>query len=203
MIINNELETFIKQVKKEALEMDIPIMEDDTINYIKKYIVENKVKRILEIGTAVGYSGLNYLSLDYDISLVTIERDENRYLKALQNFKEAGLESRVDIIFKDALEVDINDKFDLIILDGAKGQNINFFNKFKKNLEANGTIITDNMYLHGYVNKDEEDITSRNLRALVRKIKDYHNFLEENEEYDSEILKIGDGIAVSVKHNNI
>ena len=203
MIINNELETFIKQVKKEALEMDIPIMEDDTINYIKKYIVENKVKRILEIGTAVGYSGLNYLSLDYDISLVTIERDENRYLKALQNFKEAGLESRVDIIFKDALEVDINDKFDLIILDGAKGQNITFFNKFKKNLEPNGTIITDNMYLHGYVNKDEEDITSRNLRALVRKIKDYHNFLEENEEYDSEILKIGDGIAVSVKHNNI
>lgn len=203
MIINNELETFIKQVKKEALEMDVPIMEDDTINYIKKYIVENKVKRILEIGTAVGYSGLNYLSLDYDISLVTIERDENRYLKALQNFKEAGLESRVDIIFKDALEVDINDKFDLIILDGAKGQNINFFNKFKNNLEANGTIITDNMYLHGYVNKDEEDITSRNLRALVRKIKDYHNFLEENEEYDSEILKIGDGIAVSVKHNNI
>ena len=203
MIINNELETFIKQVKKEALEMDVPIMEDDTINYIKKYIVENKVKRILEIGTAVGYSGLNYLSLDYDISLVTIERDENRYLKALQNFKEAGLESRVDIIFKDALEVDINDKFDLIILDGAKGQNINFFNKFKKNLEENGTIITDNMYLHGYVNKDEEDITSRNLRALVRKIKDYHNFLEENEEYDSEILKIGDGIAVSVKHNNM
>ena len=203
MIINNELETFIKQVKKEALEMDVPIMEDDTINYIKKYIVENKVKRILEIGTAVGYSGLNYLSLDYDISLVTIERDENRYLKALQNFKEAGLESRVDIIFKDALEVDINDKFDLIILDGAKGQNINFFNKFKKNLEANGTIITDNMYLHGYVNKDEEDITSRNLRSLVRKIKDYHNFLEENEEYDSEILKIGDGIAVSVKHNNM
>ena len=203
MIINNELETFIKQVKKEALEMDVPIMEDDTINYIKKYIVENKVKRILEIGTAVGYSGLNYLSLDYDISLVTVERDENRYLKALQNFKEAGLESRVDIIFKDALEVDINDKFDLIILDGAKGQNINFFNKFKKNLEPNGTIITDNMYLHGYVNKDEEDIISRNLRALVRKIKDYHNFLEENEEYDSEILKIGDGIAVSVKHNNM
>ena len=201
MIINNELETFIKQVKKEALEKDVPIMEDDTINYIKKYIVENKVKRILEIGTAVGYSGLNYLSLDYDISLVTIERDENRYLKALQNFKEAGLESRVDIIFKDALEVDINDKFDLIILDGAKGQNINFFNKFKKNLEANGTIITDNMYLHGYVNKDEEDITSRNLRALVRKIKDYHKFLEDNEEYDSEILKIGDGIAISIKHN--
>ena len=190
MIINNELEAFIKQVKKEALETDIPIMEDETINYIKKYIVENKIKRILEIGTAVGYSGLNYLSLDYDISLVTIERDENRYLKALQNFKEADLESRVDIIFKDALEVDINDKFDLIILDGAKGQNINFFN-----------IITDNMYLHGYVEKDEEDITSRNLRALVRKIKDYHKFLEDNEEYDSEILKIGDGIAISIKHN--
>jgi hypothetical protein len=201
MIINNELESFIKQVKKEALETDIPIMEDETINYIKKYIVENKIKRILEIGTAVGYSGLNYLSLDYDISLVTIERDENRYLKALQNFKEADLESRVDIIFKDALEVDINDKFDLIILDGAKGQNINFFNKFKKNLEENGTIITDNMYLHGYVEKDEEDITSRNLRALVRKIKDYHKFLEDNEEYDSEILKIGDGIAISIKHN--
>ena len=162
MIINNELEAFIKQVKKEALEKDVPIMEDDTINYIKKYIVENKVKRILEIGTAVGYSGLNYLSVDYDISLVTIE---NRYLKALKNFKESGLESRVDIIFKDALEVDINDKFDLIILDGAKGQNINFFNKFKKNLEDKGTIITDNMYLHGYVEKEEEDITS-----VVKKI---------------------------------
>ena len=201
MIINNELEAFIKQVKKEALEKDVPIMEDDTINYIKKYISENKVKRILEIGTAVGYSGLNYLSVDEDITLVTIERDENRYLKALQNFKESGLESRVDIIIKDSLEVDINDKFDLIILDGAKGQNINFFNKFQKNLTEKGTIITDNMYLHGYVEKEEEDITSRNLRALVRKIKEYHKFLEDNEEYDSEILKIGDGIAISQKHN--
>lgn len=201
MIINNELESFIKQVKKEALETDVPIMEDETINYIKKYIMENKVKKILEIGTAIGYSGLNYLSLDYDISLVTIERDENRYLKALQNFKETDLESRVEIIFKDALEVEINDKFDLIVLDGAKGQNINFFNKFKKNLTENGTIITDNMFLHGYVEKDEEEITSRNLRALVRKIKDYHKFLIDNEEYDSEILKIGDGIAVSIKHN--
>jgi len=201
MIINNELEAFIKQVKKEALEKDVPIMEDDTINYIKKYISENKVKRILEIGTAVGYSGLNYLSVDEDITLVTIERDENRYLKALQNFKESGLESRVDIIFKDALEVDITDKFDLVILDGAKGQNINFFNKFQKNLTEKGTIITDNMYLHGYVEKEEEDITSRNLRALVRKIKEYHKFLEDNEEYDSEILKVGDGIAISQKHN--
>ena len=122
-------------------------------------------------------------------------------MKALQNFKESGLESRVDIIFKDALEVDITDKFDLVILDGAKGQNINFFNKFQKNLTEKGTIITDNMYLHGYVEKEEEDITSRNLRALVRKIKEYHKFLEDNEEYDSEILKIGDGIAISQKHN--
>ncbi len=132
-----------------------------------------------------------------DIHVTTIERDEIRYLEALKNIKKCGLENRITLIFNDALNIELNDKYDLIFIDAAKGKNIEFFNHFEKNIDSDGYIITDNMDFHGYVEMKEEDLPSKNIRGIVRKIKDYIYFLENNMVYKTTIYKIGDGIAVT------
>lgn len=189
----------IFELKDYADLNNVPIIQDESLNYIRKYIVENKVKSILEIGTAIGYSAILMALIDSDITITTIERDEKRYLEAVKNIKKAGLQDRITLIYNDALETKIDEDFDLIFIDAAKGQNIKFFELFSKNLKRNGTIITDNLNFHGLVNTDIEQIESRNVRGLVRKIKDYITYLKENKEYETEFLNIGDGLAVSIK----
>lgn len=187
----------IKKIKQYAIENDVPIIQDAGIDYITKYISDNKITKILEIGTAIGYSAIMMALSNPNIKITTVERDQNRYLEAVKNIKNLQLEKQIDIIFKDALDVEIKDSYDLIFIDAAKGQNIKFFEKFEKNLEKGGTIITDNMDFHGLVEKDLTEISSRNLRQLIRKIKNYWEYLENNTNYETEILKIGDGLAVS------
>lgn len=189
----------IESIKNYALENNVPIMQDDGINYLTNYIKKNKIKKILEIGTAIGYSAIMMCLVDNDIEVTTIERDEKRYLEAIKNVKKFKLEDRINLIYNDALEVKINEIYDLIFIDAAKAQNTKFFEKFERNLRDGGSIITDNMYFHGLVFKDEEDIGSRNLRQLVRKVKNYTLFLEKNDKYDTEFLNIGDGLAISIK----
>ena len=189
----------IKQIKDYADKNNVPIMSDSGIDYLMKYIKDNNIKKILEIGTAIGYSSIMMCSVSNDISVTTIERDEKRYLEAVRNVKKMELENQINLIYKDALDVDIFEKYDLIFIDAAKAQSINFFEKFEFNLNDNGTIITDNMNFHGLVSKDENEIASRNLRQLVRKIKGYKTFLIDNKKYDTTFLDVGDGLAVSKK----
>lgn len=189
----------IKDIKQYAKENNIPIMQDEGISFLTTLIHKNKIKSILEIGTAIGYSSIIMALTDKNIKITSVERDEKRYLEAVKNIKKFNLEDRITLIFKDALEVKVEENFDLIFLDAAKGQNINFFNNFSKNLNKNGFIVTDNMLFHGYVNKNEEDIKSRNLRGLVRKIKQYHEFLKTSDDYNTSFYNIGDGIAVTTR----
>lgn len=191
------LDVLIRDMKKYALDNNVPIMTEGGIDYLMKYIRKNNVKRILEIGSAIGYSAILMSSVSDDIFVTTIERDEKRYMEALKNIKKAHLEDRIELIYNDALEVSVKGKYDLIFIDAAKAQNQKFFEKFEKNLEFDGTIITDNMNFHGLVNKDLEEIESRNLRQLVRKVKDYKEFLKNNKKFSTDFLDIGDGIAIS------
>ena len=143
----------------------------------------------------------------YDIQLVQDyhglkEEQQKRlmaYMEALKNIKRCKLEDRITLIYQDALNVRLDDTFDLIFIDAAKAQSQKFFELFEKNLTKDGYIITDNMYFHGLVNKNEKEIESRNVRGIVRKIKDYITFLKNNENYETVIHDIGDGIAVSKK----
>lgn len=192
-------ENIIKQIKDYAELNNVPIMMDESINFIMKYIKDNNIKNILEIGTAIGYSAIMMSSVDSDIFITTIERDEKRYLEALKNIKKLKLEDRIQLIYHDALDVKLEDTYDLIIIDAAKAQNQKFFQKFEKNLAPRGTIITDNMQFHGLVEQENENIKSRNLRQLVRKVKDYKTFLEKNIRYDTKFYNIGDGLAISRK----
>ena len=187
----------IKELKTYAEFEKVPIMQDEGIDYLTSFIVKKQIESVLEVGTAIGYSAIKMCLASPKVKVVTIERDKERYMEALKNIKQAGLEKRIIPIFKDALDVKLKEKFDLIFLDGAKAQNINFFEHFEGNLEKDGYFITDNINFHGLVDKDEKDIKSKNLRGLVRKIKAYKDFLANNDKYDTKFLKIGDGISVT------
>ena len=194
------MEEKIKKMEEYASINNIPIMQKDGIEFLLKYIKENNIKNILEIGTAIGYSSIRMALLDEDIYVTTIERDEDRYNEAKNNINSFNLHNRINLIYKDALDVELTDKYDLIFIDAAKAQNIKFFEKYKRNLKNNGTIITDNMYFHGLIFKSDKDIDSRNLRQLMRKLKNYHKFLKENKEYKTEFIDLGDGIAITKKN---
>ncbi len=187
----------IKEIKKYAEDENVPIMQDEGIKFLTDFIAKNNTINVLEIGTAIGYSAIMMALTNDRVKVTSIERDEERYLEAVKNVKRLGLEDRITLIFKDALEVNLNDKYDLIFLDGAKGQNINFFEHFEKNLSENGFIITDNINFHGYVKKDESEIKSRNLRGLVRKIKNYIHYLKTSSKYETTFYEKGDGISVT------
>lgn len=188
----------LKEIEEYAKINNVPIMECDGIDFLTNYIKENNIKTILEIGSAIGYSAIKMCLVDENIKVTTIERDEKRYLEAVKNIKEFNLEDRINIILDDAFNVELNDKFDLIFIDAAKSQYIKFFEKFKINLNDKGVIISDNLDFHGLVNGDYETY-SRNVKGIVRKLKNYINFLKENKEFETKFINIGDGIAITVK----
>lgn len=191
----------LKEMRTYAKENRVPIMEEDGIKYLTSFIFKHNIKSILEIGSAIGYSAIVMASVDPDIHITTIERDQDRYMLALKNIKNFELEDRITLIFGDALDTKIDGEFDLVFIDAAKAQNMNFFNKFSNNLVNNGYIITDNMKFHGLVDKPESEIESRDLRQLVRKIKEYKVFLEESADYYTDFVDVGDGLAVSRKND--
>lgn len=191
----------LEELEEYAFLNHIPIMLKDGIEYLIRYIKENSVTTILEIGTAIGYSSIKMALVDPKIEIVTIERDLKRYGEALKNVQSFGLENQITILYEDALNTTLDKKFDLIFIDAAKSQYIKFFEKFKNNLNESGTIVSDNLLFHGLVSKKEE-IESKNLRQLVKKIDQYVTFLKENQEFDTEFLEIGDGLGISKYKNN-
>lgn len=186
----------LNEIEEYAKENNVPIMQPDGIEFLTKYINDNNIKTILEIGSAIGYSAIRMALIDKNIKITTIERDTDRYQMAVTNIDKFNLNNQIDIINADALDIDITAKYDLIFIDAAKAQYIKFFNKFKTNLNNKGVIISDNLDFHG-LTRDIEHIKSRNLRQLVRKINNYRDFLETNQEFKTEFYHIGDGIAVS------
>ncbi len=195
--MNDNTYTLIKELKDYAIEENIPIMQDDGIEFLTTFIKKKQVKKVLEVGTAIGYSAIMMALADSDIHITTIERDEVRYLEALKNIKKFHLEERITPVFNEALQVELDEEFDLIFIDAAKGKNKDIFNHFEKNLAMDGYIITDNMNFHGYVMMNEDEIESKNIKGIVRKIKDYIYFLENHMLYKTTIYNIGDGVAVT------
>ncbi len=188
------------EMEEYALSENVPIIEKQSIAFIMKYIKNNKVKNVLEIGSAIGYSAILMASATEEVNVTTIERDETRYLECIKNVKKCGMDKKINVVFQDALEVNLSDeiKYDLIFIDAAKAQNTKFFEKFKYFLTDKGAIITDNIKFHGYVGQSNK-LDKSNLKSLVEKIEEYIKFLEDNSEFDTKFYDIGDGLAVSVK----
>lgn len=201
----------IAEIKTYARREAVPIMQDETQEFICNYIKELSQKqeqvRVLEIGTAIGYSAIQFARVAENVTVSTIEIDIDRYLKAIQNIKNCGLETRITAYHADALTFEFPTatpapQFDLIFIDAAKGQYINFFEKYKTNLAPTGVIISDNLSFHGMV----EDLSlthNYSTKKLVKKIRKYVLFLRENQEFKTEFFECGDGISVSRKNNNL
>jgi len=192
----------IKEMERYAEANNVPIIEPESILFIKKYIKLNDVKKVLEIGTAIGYSAILMASIKNDVEVTTIERDDKRYREAVKNVNEAGLDNRIEVVFNDALEVNLAGyKYDLIFVDAAKSQLIKYFEKFQNYLNPGGVIITDNIKFHGLVDAKEK-IESKNVRQLVDKIEDYKEYLANNDEFITKFYDVGDGLAVSFRRDN-
>ena len=186
----------INQIKEEAAKTSIPIMLDEGMAFILDYIKQNDVEFILEIGTAVGYSAINFAKVSPDIRVYTIEYDIERYHEAVRNVVNCGLSHQITVFLGDALKFDFTEQFDLIFIDGAKSQYIKFFEKYKNNLSTKGVFISDNLFFHGMV-EDISKTKNYSTIKLIRKIRRYIDFLKANQEFETTFLEIGDGVAIS------
>lgn len=194
--MDNILE-LIEEIRIYGINNNVPIMSVESIDTIQNIINENNISSILEIGTAIGYSTINFASNSKIKKITSIERDVERYNIAVSNVSKSKL-SNIELLLADALDIQIDEKYDLLIIDAAKSQNKKFFNKYKNNLTKNGIIIIDNLEFHGYVGASKE-IKSRNLRQMVRKIEKFLEFLDTQEEYNVEYIEVGDRLGVCKK----
>ena len=192
----------ILEMENYASDHNVPIIEKKSIAFIMKYIRDNNIKNVLEIGSAIGYSAILMASSNQETMVTTIERDETRYMECLKNVKKCGIDKKINVVYQDALELNLSEdlRYDLIFIDAAKGQYTRFFEKYKNFLNPNGAIITDNIKFHGYVGESNK-LDKGNLKSLVEKIEKYIEFLKTNTEFDTEFYDIGDGLSVSTwKH---
>ena len=190
-------EVYFEKIKQKALEEHIPIIMDDTLEVIAKILIENKPKRILEIGTAIGYSAIcfsKYLSEDGIID--TIERDEERIKQANENIKKLGLENQIHIHGGDAVEIlpTLSEKYDVIFIDAAKGKYPFFLKESERLLNPHGIIFADNILYKGYV---MSDYNKHKQRTAVRNLREYIKEVTEDPNFETEILEVGDGLAIS------
>lgn len=187
----------IEQIKEKAIYDHIPIIMDDTLEVVDKILEEKKPKRILEIGTAVGYSAICFSKyLIEDGYIDTIERDEERIKEAKQNISELKLENKIHIYEGDALEIlpTLTGPYDVAFIDAAKGKYPIFLEETLRMLGNNGIIIADNVLYKGYV---MSDYNKHKQRTAVRGLREFLKKLEENENLSTEILEVGDGLAIS------
>lgn len=193
----------LEEIKQKALNDHIPIIMDDTLEVIAKILTEKKPKRILEIGAAVGYSAMcfsKYLAEDGLID--TIERDEERIEEAKQNFKKVEVENKINLYEGDAVEIlpTLNEKYDVVFIDAAKGKYPFFLKEALRMLNKDGIILADNILYKGYV---MSDYNKHKQRTAVRNLREYIKEITENPSLETEILEVGDGLAISKMKNKI
>ena len=197
--IRNEI---IQDIKNESLDENVPIITDEVLNYMIFTARNIKARNILEIGTATGYSGLFLAQIanENDGFLTTMEIDEIRYGKAVENFKKLGLFEKNKMIFGDALEqipkLDKNVKYDFIFIDASKGQYLKFFEMSYELLNENGIIFIDNLMFRGLVAVEKEKIPKR-YKTIVKRLGEFIEKL--NKEYNFVLLPFGDGVGIVKK----
>ena len=187
----------LKIVKEKALENHIPIIMDDTLEKIEEILKEEKPKRILEIGTAVGYSATMFAKYtDEDCIIDTIEIDEERAKEAKENIEKIGVANRINIIVGNAVDIlpTISQEYDIVFIDAAKGKYPVFLENAIRLIKNGGLILADNILYKGYV---MSDYNKHKQRTAVRHLREYIQEITENEKLESEILEIGDGLAIT------
>ncbi|MFC0561872.1 O-methyltransferase [Halalkalibacter alkalisediminis] len=212
-MINEHVETYLKSlapVRCEQVEMieayakehQVPIMDLVGMESLLQLLKLHQPKRILEIGTAIGYSAIRMAQALPDVEILTIERDRARYEEAIKNIKALNLMDRIEVKYGDALDLaqilESAPLFDVLFIDAAKGQYQRFFDLYGRFVKTGGVIYSDNVLFRGLV--ADENIDNKRLRKIAEKINGYNQWLINHEGYDTRILPVGDGLAVSIKH---
>ncbi|RYM05326.1 O-methyltransferase [Sporolactobacillus sp. THM7-7] len=190
-------------MEEEARQVYIPIMEKSSIAFLQQLIRWRNVKRILELGTAIGYSAIKMrIAAGPNAKIVTIERDREMIDEAVKNIQKLRFEDSIQIVSGDAMDelepVAELAPYDLILIDAAKAQYERLFLKYTRYIEPGGMIVVDNVFFHGLV-CNLDGIKKRQLHGLVRKVDHFNHFLSERDEFDTVFLTVGDGLAVSTK----
>ena len=187
----------LEKIKRKALEDHIPIIMDDTLEVIEKELKQNPPKKILEIGAAVGYSAMCFSEFLVEGGRIdTIERDEERIAEAKENFKKVGVQDKIKLYEGDALEIlpTLDDKYDMVFIDAAKGKYPFFLKESLRMINEKGIIFADNILYKGYV---MSDYNKHKQRTAVRNLREYIKEVSENPNLETEILEVGDGLAIS------
>ena len=191
-----DIEKF-NEIKEHAIERHIPIIMDDTLNVIEERLRARRTNRILEIGTAVGYSAICFSEfLEPNGIIDTIERDEERIKEAKINIKNVEVEEKINIYEGDAVEIlpTLNKKYDMLFIDAAKGKYPFFLEQALRLLKKDGIIFADNILYKGYV---MSDYNKHKQRTAVTHLREYIKLTTEDPQLNTEILEVGDGLAIT------
>ncbi len=199
--LNREEDALIRQLEQEARTEDVPIVRTETRELLKVLTLLHKPKRLLEVGTAIGYSAI-YMRryLPEDGIIVTIEKYEPRIAKAKKNFALAGVEDRITLLEGDAADIlkGLQEPFDMIFMDAAKGQYIHFLPEVLRLLVPGGMLVSDNVLQDGDVLESHYAVPRRN-RTIHSRMREYLYTLKHHEELETAILPVGDGVALSIR----
>nr|WP_249305923.1 O-methyltransferase [Lederbergia citrea] len=199
-----EKNAFFLELEQFAKEHRVPIMEPTGIETMLQIMKIQAPKRILEIGTAIGYSALRMVDAIPGSIVVTMELDEERVGQAQNNIKQFGMENRVTVLHGNALdlykEAAENGPYDAIFIDAAKGQYVKFFELYERLLSNKGCIYSDNVLFKGLVAMDNSEENKRRA-SVAEKLKVYNQWLMDNKSFDTVIIPAGDGLAISRKRN--
>ncbi|WP_041822604.1 O-methyltransferase [Alkalihalophilus pseudofirmus] len=211
-MINNQVENYLKslvpkrtpfvmEMEAYAKEHQVPIMDLVGMESLLWKLKLIQPERILEVGAAIGYSAIRMAQELPNTTIVTIERDEVRYKEAVANIEKNELSNRIEVRFGDALDLaqilESEPLFDVLFIDAAKGQYQRFLDLYGKMVKPNGVVFSDNVLFRGLVAEDE--IEEKRLRSIARKLRTYNEWLMQHPDYDTRILPVGDGLAISIK----
>ena len=195
-----EKEEILNSIKQEALENHVPIIEDDSLEYIENILEEQKPNKILEVGTAVGYSAIcfsRYL-IGENAKVKTIEIKENMFNKANENITRMGLKNKIETILADGTEymknIPTEEQYDIVFIDAAKGQYLVYLEEAIRLTRVGGIIIADNMLYRG---RTLSDYNEHKHRTATNRLRRYLQIMKEDERLDSELIMVGDGLAIS------
>ena len=186
-----------KKIKEEALKNHIPIIMDDTLDVIKEILKKENPKKILEIGTAVGYSASCFARYTEVAVIDTIELDKERAEQAIQNIEKIGVSKRINIMIGNAVEIlpTLKDnEYDIIFIDAAKSKYSIFLEESIRLVKKNGIILADNVLYKGYV---MSDYNKHKQRTAVRHLREYIKEITENPNLETKILEVGDGLSIT------
>ncbi|KGM94876.1 O-methyltransferase [Clostridium botulinum] len=192
----------LKELKEFAIKEQVPIVQDEVANFLKFMVLSNKPKKILELGTAIGYSSiLMNMACNGECEITTIERDENMISIAKNNIVKYGFDDKIKILQGDCLEIlpTIDEQFDLIFMDAGKGHYNHFLPHCMRMLKKDGMIIADNVLFRGMVASD--DLVKRRKITIVKRMRSYLEMVSSDENLITSVIPMGDGIAITTRRN--